>query len=53
MVTQLVKDGGLVAVDVGPLSRARQLEGLGFLGIGIQMKQNLGFSTGWKLTREE
>jgi 8-hydroxy-5-deazaflavin:NADPH oxidoreductase len=48
-VSQLVTDGGMVAVDVGPLQRARQLEGLGFLGITLQFKQNLGFTTAWKL----
>ena len=35
-VAQLVRDGGLRAIDVGPLERARQLEGLGFLGITLQ-----------------
>jgi len=50
-VSQLIADGGLVPVDVGPLSRARQLEGLGLLGITLQFKQNLGFTTGWKLIR--
>ena len=48
-VSTLVKDGGLVAVDVGPLQRARQLEGLGFLGITLQFKHNLGFGSAWKL----
>jgi 8-hydroxy-5-deazaflavin:NADPH oxidoreductase len=50
-VSRLVSDGGLVPVDTGPLQRARQLENLGFLGITLQMKHNLGFTTGWKLTR--
>jgi len=35
-VAQLARDGGLRAIDVGPLDRARQLEGLGFLGITLQ-----------------
>ena len=52
-VSQLIADGGLVPVDVGPLHRARQLEGLGLLGITLQFKQNLGFTTGWKLIRAE
>ena len=38
------RDGGLVGVDVGPLHRARQLEGLALLGITLQFKHNLGFS---------
>jgi 8-hydroxy-5-deazaflavin:NADPH oxidoreductase len=35
-VAQLVRDGDLRAIDVGPLERARQLEGLGLLGITLQ-----------------
>ncbi len=35
-VAQLVRDGGLRAIDTGPLERARQLEGLGFLGMMLQ-----------------
>jgi len=50
-VAKLVTDGGLVAVDTGALHRARQLEALGLLGITLQLKHNLGFTTGWKLTR--
>jgi NADPH-dependent F420 reductase len=50
-VEKLVGDGGLVAVDAGPLLRARELEALGLLGITLQVKHNLGFMTGWKLIR--
>jgi NADPH-dependent F420 reductase len=50
-VAKLITDGGLVAVDTGPLLRARELESLGLLGITLQMKNNFGFTTGWKLTR--
>jgi 8-hydroxy-5-deazaflavin:NADPH oxidoreductase len=35
-VAQLVRDGNLRAIDVGPLERARHLEGLGFLGMMVQ-----------------
>jgi predicted dinucleotide-binding enzyme len=35
-VAQLVKDGGLRPVDTGPLSRARQIEGLQLLHIAVQ-----------------
>ena len=35
-VSQLVTDGGMRAVDIGPLSRARQIEGLGLLHIVLQ-----------------
>ena len=46
-VAQLVRDGGLRAIDVGPLERARQLEELGFLGItlpaaaGVELPERL------------
>ena len=48
-VAQLVRDGGLRAVDVGPLERARQLEGLGFLGITLQQPLGLNFRSAWEL----
>jgi NADPH-dependent F420 reductase len=48
-VAQLVHDAGLRAVDVGPLERARQLEGLGFLGITLQQPLRLNFQSAWKL----
>lgn len=35
-VAQLVKDGGMRPIDTGPLSRARQIEGMQFLHITIQ-----------------
>jgi predicted dinucleotide-binding enzyme len=35
-VSQLVTDGGLRPIDVGPLRRAHQLEQLGFLHLSIQ-----------------
>lgn len=48
-VARLVRDGGLVAVDAGPLRRSRQLEGLGFLGITLQEPLGLNFKSAWKL----
>lgn len=48
-VAELVRAGGLNAVDAGPLHRARQLEALGFLGIQLQFSLNTGFGTAWKL----
>ena len=48
-VAQLVRDGGLRAIDVGPLERARQLEGLGFLEITLQQPLGLSFQSAWKL----
>ena len=48
-VSHLARDGGLVAIDAGPLRRARQLEGLGFLGMTLQQPLGLGFQSAWKL----
>ena len=48
-VAQLVRDGGLRAIDTGPLERARQLEGLGFLGMMLQQPLGLNFQSAWKL----
>jgi NADPH-dependent F420 reductase len=48
-VAQLVRDGGLRAIDVGPLERARQLEELGFLVITLQQPLGLNFQSAWKL----
>lgn len=45
----LARSGGLNAIDVGGLERARQLEGLGFLAITLQSRLNTGFMTAWKL----
>jgi 8-hydroxy-5-deazaflavin:NADPH oxidoreductase len=48
-VSQLVADGGLRPIDVGPLNRAQQLEQLGFLHISLQQPLDLGFSSAIKL----
>jgi predicted dinucleotide-binding enzyme len=48
-LSQLASDGGLRPVDVGPLSRAQQLEQLGFLHISIQQPLGLGFASTFKL----
>jgi NADPH-dependent F420 reductase len=42
-VARLVEAGGLRAIDVGPLRRARQLEQLGFLHISLQGPHDWGF----------
>lgn len=52
-VAALAKDGGLNAIDVGGLERARQLEALGFLGITLQSRLDTGFMTAWKLVLPE
>ena len=48
-VSRLAADGGLRPIDVGPLSRARQLEQLGFLHISLQQPHDLGFGSAIKL----
>jgi 8-hydroxy-5-deazaflavin:NADPH oxidoreductase len=48
-VSQLVADGGLRPVDVGPLRRAQQLEHLGLLHISLQQPLDLGYSSAVKL----
>jgi predicted dinucleotide-binding enzyme len=48
-VTGLITDGRLRAIDAGGLGRARELEGLGLLGITLQGPLGLGFQSAWKL----
>lgn len=48
-VASLARSGGLNPIKVGGLDRARQLEGLGFLGITLQSRLDTGFTTAWKL----
>src|SRR5258708_4825553 len=48
-VIELVESIGLHPVDVGPLVRARQLEGLAFLNITLQIANNGSWRSGWKL----
>ena len=48
-VSQLVTDGGLRPIDVGPLARAQQLEQLGFLHISLQEPLELGYASTIKL----
>ena len=49
VVAQLARDGGLRAVDVGPLERARHLEGLGFLHMMAQQPLGTGFASAVKI----
>jgi NADPH-dependent F420 reductase len=48
-VLDLVASIGLNPVDVGPLSRARQLEGLAFLNITLNIANGGNWQSGWKL----
>jgi len=45
MVRQLAEDGGLRAIDAGPLAHARQLEGLGYLHMAIQDGLGTGYGS--------
>ena len=44
-VAQVAEDGGLRAIDAGPLRRARELEALGYLHTAIQGSLGTGFSS--------
>jgi predicted dinucleotide-binding enzyme len=48
-VKQLVEDGGMRAVDAGPLARARELEALGYLHMALQEPLGTGFGSAVKV----
>ena len=48
-VLELVESVGLRPVDVGPLARSRQLEGLAFLNIALNIANGGSWQSGWKL----
>lgn len=48
-VRQLAESAGLNAIDTGPLSRARYLEGAGFLHMSVQEKLGSGFGSALKV----
>jgi predicted dinucleotide-binding enzyme len=48
-VLDLVASIGLNPVDVGPLARARQLEGLAFLNMALNIANSGSWRSGWKL----
>jgi len=48
-VLELVGSIGLHSVDVGPLVRARQLEGLSFLNMTLNIVNGGSWKSGWKL----
>lgn len=48
-ILDLVASLGLQPVDVGPLVRARQLEGLAFLNITLNVANSGSWTSGWKL----
>jgi len=49
VVLELVESIGLKPIDVGPLARARQLEGLAFLNITLNIANGGSWQSGWKL----
>ncbi len=49
LVLDPVRSVGLHPVDVGPLARARQLEGLAFLNMAINIANEGSWQSGWKL----
>ena len=48
-VARLAEDGGLHPIDAGPLRRARELEALGFLHMGVQEPLGTGFGSAVKV----
>jgi 8-hydroxy-5-deazaflavin:NADPH oxidoreductase len=48
-VRQIAEDGGLRAVDAGPLARARELEALGYLHMALQQPLGTGFGSAVKI----
>ena len=43
----LVTSGGLNAIDAGPLTRARELEGIGFLQITLAASEKIAWTGGF------
>ena len=50
-VISLVESIGMRALDVGPLSSARALEGMAFLNIGLNAQNGWSWTSSWKLER--
>src|SRR5688500_7900568 len=48
-VIRLLEEVGYRPIDVGPLSNARYLEGMAFLNIALNAKNNWSWQSGWKL----
>ena len=45
VVSQIVEDGGLRAIDAGPLARAHELEAVGYLHMALQQPLGTGFGS--------
>ena len=52
-VLELVEGIGFNPVDAGSLAMARQLEGMAWLNISLQMKNSWSWQAGWKLVGPE
>ncbi len=50
-VISLVESMGFTALDVGPLSSARFLEGMAFINIGLNAANGWSWTSAWKLER--
>jgi 8-hydroxy-5-deazaflavin:NADPH oxidoreductase len=48
-VAELARSIGLDPIDVGPLVRSRQLEGLAFLNMALNIANDGSWQSGWKL----
>jgi predicted dinucleotide-binding enzyme len=48
-VSKLVEDGGLRPIDAGPLKRARELEAVGLLHMGLQEPLGTGFGSALRI----
>ena len=51
LLSDAVTAGGLDAIDVGGLSRARELESLGFLQVSLAIGEKINWDGGFALTR--
>jgi NADPH-dependent F420 reductase len=49
VVSQIVEDGALRAIDAGPLARARELEALGYLHMALQESLGTSFASSVKV----
>ncbi len=49
VVSQIAEDGGLRAIDAGPLARAHELEAVGYLHMALQQPLGTGFGSAVKV----
>ncbi|GLI26317.1 dinucleotide-binding protein [Agromyces rhizosphaerae] len=51
-LASVVEAGGLAVVDAGALSRARELESLGFLQLTLAVQERIGWTEGFAVAKE-